>query len=498
MDREWQARDLSALGEEVQAPSVPLVSGIGGEEDLLGRYLRDIRPFALLSPESELALAKRRREAEAALAALLARIPYTARALLQRWENLKAADRVASVLSVRHAEGKRGAESLRVDRCMARIARELRRRESEVIGGRRRLVRGTRGRVRARRSATGARCSAPRAMGARSRSSRERYGEERLAELVRKLEPPPELFFEILSELHTRGERLRVLRRKRSSETHEHHRARLAAARQLEYELGIGHAALQEQLRRAEAVLAEHVEVKNEFISRNLRLVVSIAKRYRGLGVSLPDLIQEANLGLIRAVEKFDDRRGFRFSTYAAWWIHQSCIRAIQNTSRTIRLPSHVYEVLLRYRRALGELGAALGREPNLDEVADVLGLSSDEIAALVEVDQRSVSLDEPAPGPEGLRWSERLVESEPRSLDAELDRERREELLPDLLGRLTPRERTIIEERFGLHGDNERTLQDIADEFGLSRERVRQIEKVALEKLQRAAFQAGIFALLE
>lgn len=217
----------------------------------------------------------------------------------------------------------------------------------------------------------------------------------------------------------------------------------------------------------------------------NLRLVVSVARRYMNRGVPLGDLIQEGNMGLMRAVEKFEWQRGFKFSTYATWWIRQSVSRAVADDARTIRIPVHLVDVVNRMARVSGQLQQELGREPTDEEVGAALELPAERVRELTRILPIPMSLDGMVSEDGDTRLSD--VVPDRNAVDIEVEAEHRlfQDQLASVLDSLTPRERLVIERRFGLSDDREATLTDIGREIGVTRERVRQIENTALRKLR-------------
>jgi len=250
-----------------------------------------------------------------------------------------------------------------------------------------------------------------------------------------------------------------------------------------------------EELRLARAVRSGDFAARQTMIERNLRLVVSIARHYTHRGVALPDLIAEGNLGLMHALTKFDPDRGFRFSTYATWWIRQSVERAILNQSRTIRVPAHVVKelnVVLRALRHLETHGPATGREATLDDVAHLLDKSVGQIERLLRFQEHMLSLDAPLDRESGMTLAEGLADDEARAPELMLHVSEIESSVAGWLAELNVRQRTVIERRYGLSGFDVATLDVQARELGVTRERVRQIQGVALDRLRGKLARRG------
>jgi len=427
--------------------------GAGDGAEALRRYLADIAKPATLTREEEVALAARYRLHEEAWQRALLAIPFAARAAVERWRTIRHEERVTATLSASHRDGSGVDPGPALDLALTRVERALDRRD------------------RAAGSATPSEIAALDAQMA-------------AALVVANL--APRVLEEIFEELRALATELGRM----GSGTRER---RVLARR-----IGVAPRALAARLAAIEVDRAESQRAKHLFVRHNLKLVVTVTKGFRGMGVSFLDLIQEGNLGLIRAVEKFDPGHGCKFSTYAVWWIRQACIRAVQTHSRTVRLPSHVYEGLLHHRRASQALEGRVAGAPDAAELAAEMGIEAAELEQLMATSGPSLPLDAPI-HPDGSRsLQDMLADPDGANAPEEIDRTLLASRIERLLARLEPRERSVLLERFGLAGREELTLREVGERFGLSRERVRQIEAQALARLRRAAVSLGLHTLLD
>ncbi len=244
---------------------------------------------------------------------------------------------------------------------------------------------------------------------------------------------------------------------------------------------------IEEEIELAERIKMGDPEARDHMIRANLRLVVKIAKDYSNYGLPLTDLISEGNIGLMKAVEKFDPEKGGKLSTYAAWWIKQAIKRALSNQSKTVRLPVHMVDKIARLRKITIQLTEELGRYPTDEELTEILGLSRKKLALLKQAAQRPTSLDAPV-GEEGnTTFSETIGDKDAINPADALTAKEMHGALGSLLKLLDKRETKIIDARFGLNGKKPMTLEEISRDFGVTRERIRQVQNIALEKMRKA-----------
>jgi RNA polymerase sigma factor (sigma-70 family) len=441
------------------------------ELDSLAAYMAEIAPIPTLDREEERLLAKEIRAANEEFQAALLSVPWTAAEVVRVWRERQAAGRATGKLSEAFGGGAESNQDLsaRVDRLLGRIERELARRErARRVSAREAIELGI------ARSLRRVDLSIP--LLARAR----RGLLERRRALGGLLDER-----EALIARGSRGAR-------RSAAPAQRRRALAALARRrraLEQEVGLATSEFLARSTEMERAWLRLSDAKSRFVRHNLKLVVAVAKEYRGMGVAFPDLIQEANLGLLRAVEKFDPDRGFKFSTYAIWWIRQSLVRSIQNQSRLIRVPSHLHESLRRYLRRRAQLETELGRDPTALEVAQRFRLPVDEVRRIEQLARSAhdpLPLEAELPGTDSRTLLDVLEDAQLVPSDVQLDEPRLSAAVSASLERLPPRERRILSWRFGLEGERAHTLEEIGGKLGLSRERVRQLEARALARMRR------------
>ena len=403
------------------------------DRESLDLYLLDIRDTPILDKQKQIDLAREMEQAEADLRREIVKVPEVSRQLVAIWRDRQRRHRVSGALSHSHRDGSGTDWSKRIDETLGQVEETL---------------------------------------AALDEAWDRKLSKRRLGQLRSKLARE-------LADAHIALPRLIQI-------------AEQLPDREDSRTPGVGDR-YGEIVGRVRNALARLTDARNRFITHNLRLVIRCAKAYRGRGLSMADLVQEGNLGLIRAVEKFDYTRGYLFSTYAVWWIEQALNRAVQSDSRMIRVPGPLLDLQRKLKEIEGPLRARSSEEPSELDLAEALVGEASDLDDLRRSFIPEVSCEAPVGGVEELTVGERLTDDDPFDLEEEIDRESMRSRLLDTLELLPDRSRRALLGRYGLIDGRPRTLAELGDEFGVSRERVRQIEKQSLAELREHALAEGL-----
>lgn len=448
-----------------------VVSHGGGADDALGLYLKQMGAIPLLNRDSELHLAMRLERA---------RLRYRRAVMFSWWAHDRLITLFESIgnglVAIDPQIDVVNSVGLTRERILARMPHNI----STLKSLRRAASKDFAAHQRARSDE------------GRSRLGKHRYRQIRKAvHLMGELSPRTELLDAMVEEFerllnHMREVEAQANRTSRSAVQRELQTRAVKELRDLMHDTLATPDDMERQLKIIRRRQVIYIRTRSELAEGNLRLVVSIAKKYRGRGLSFADLIQEGNRGLMRAVDKFEHRMGFKFGTYATWWVRQGIQRALADHARTVRVPCHQVSLLAAIERVRGELIVKTGREPAIEEIAKVLGTSAAEAKSLRAIAKQPLSLHEPMGDDSERAMSDFIDDRHAISPGDRVDFNLLKERIAEVLRSLTPRERQVIEMRFGLKDGHPHTLDEVAQTYGITRERIRQIESRSLSKLRQ------------